>query len=92
MNKAELIKSVADKTGLSAKDCEKVVNSTLETISETLETGDKGQIVGFGIFDVKYREARKGRNPKTREEIDIPASRTPQFKAGKLLKEAVSGE
>ncbi len=92
MNKAELIKNVADKTGLSAKECEKVVNSTLDTITETLETGDKVQIVGFGVFEVKFREARKGRNPKTREEIDIPASRVPQFKAGKLLKEAVAGE
>jgi DNA-binding protein HU-beta len=89
MNKAELIAEVAEKTGLSKKDCERVVNATLQTISETIETGEKVQLVGFGVFDVKMREARIGRNPKTKEEIQIPASRVPVFKAGKALKDSV---
>ena len=89
MNKAELITAVAEKTGLSKKDSEKAVNAALDTITETLETGEKVQLVGFGVFDVKTRGVRIGRNPKTKEEIEIPASRVPQFKAGKLLKDAV---
>lgn len=89
MNKAELIAEVAEKTGLSKKDCERAVNATLQTISETIETGEKVQLVGFGVFDVKMREARIGRNPKTKEEIQIPASRVPVFKAGKALKDSV---
>jgi len=90
MNKAELISAVAEKTGLSKKDSEKAVNAALDTITETLEIGDKVQLVGFGVFDVKQRGARVGRNPRTKQEIEIPASRVPQFKAGKLLKDAVS--
>ncbi len=89
MNKAELIAEVAEKTGLSKKDSERAVNATLQTISETIETGEKVQLVGFGVFDVKTREARVGRNPKTKEEIQIPASRVPVFKAGKALKDSV---
>ena len=89
MNKAELISAVAENAGLSRKDSEKAVNAVLETIRVSLEAGEKVQLVGFGIFDVKTREARMGRNPKTREEIEIPASRVPVFKAGKALKEAV---
>ncbi|HIW16521.1 MAG TPA: HU family DNA-binding protein [Firmicutes bacterium] len=90
MNKAELITAVSEKTGLSKKDSEKAVNAALDTITETLEIGEKVQLVGFGVFDVKERGVRIGRNPKTKEEIEIPASRVPQFKAGKLLKEAVA--
>ena len=90
MNKAELITAVSEKTGLSKKDSEKAVNAALDTIAETLEIGEKVQLVGFGVFDVKERGVRIGRNPKTKEEIEIPASRVPQFKAGKLLKEAVA--
>ena len=90
MNKAELITAVSEKTGLSKKDSEKAVNAALDTITETLEIGEKVQLVGFGVFDVKERGVRIGRNPKTKEEIEIPASRVPQFKAGKVLKEAVS--
>ncbi len=90
MNKAELITAVSEKTGLSKKDSEKAVNAALDTIAETLEIGEKVQLVGFGVFDVKERGVRMGRNPKTKEEIEIPASRVPQFKAGKLLKEAVA--
>lgn len=89
MNKAELIAAVAEKTGLSKKDCERAVNATFQTIEETIETGEKVQLVGFGSFDVKTREARIGRNPKTKEEIKIPASRVPVFKAGKAFKDAV---
>ncbi len=89
MNKAELIAEVAVKTGLSKKDSEKAVNASLDVITASLEAGEKVQLVGFGVFDVKERGVRMGRNPKTKEEIEIPASRVPQFKAGKALKEAV---
>ena len=87
MNKTELIAQVAEKTGLSKKDSELAVNASLETITETLIQGEKVQLVGFGAFDVKERGVRMG--PKTKKEIEIPASRVPQFKAGKALKEAV---
>lgn len=90
MNKAELITAVAEKANLSKKDSEKAVNAALETITATLETGEKVQLVGFGVFDVKERGVRMGRNPKTKEEIEIPASRVPQFKAGKALKDAIA--
>ena len=90
MNKAELIADVAEKAGLSKKDSEKAVNAALESITASLQAGEKVQLVGFGVFDVKERGVRIGRNPKTKEEIEIPASRVPQFKAGKVLKEAVS--
>ena len=80
---------VHEKTGLSKKDSELAVNASLETITETLIQGEKVQLVGFGAFDVKERGVRMGRNPKTKKEIEIPASRGPQFKAGKALKEAV---
>jgi DNA-binding protein HU-beta len=89
MNKAELIAEVAVKAGLSKKDSEKAVNAALDTITASLQGGEKVQLVGFGVFDVKERGVRMGRNPKTKEEIEIPASRVPQFKAGKALKEAV---
>ena len=89
MNKAELIAAVAEKTGLTKKDSERAVNATFQTITETIETCEKVQIVGFGVFDFKNREARVGRNPKTKEEIQIPASRVPVFKAGKALKETI---
>ncbi len=89
MNKAELIADVAAKAGLSKKDSEKAVNAALEAITASLQSGEKVQLVGFGVFDVKERGVRIGRNPKTKEEIEIPASRVPQFKAGKALKEAV---
>ena len=90
MNKAELIAAVSEKAGLSKKDSEKAVNATLETITNTLEIGEKIQLVGFGVFDVKVRGSRIGRNPKTKEEIEIPESRVPQFKAGKALKDAIA--
>ncbi len=90
MNKAELISAVAEKTGLSKKDSEKAINATFDTITLAMEAGEKVQLVGFGAFDIKERASRIGRNPKTKEEIEIPASRVPVFKAGKALKDAIS--
>ena len=90
MNKAELISATAEKAGLSKKDSEKVINAALETIVEALKADDKVQLVGFGVFEVKSRAERIGRNPKTKAEIVIPASKVPQFKPGKTLKEAIS--
>ena len=90
MNKAELISAVAEKTGLSKKDSEKAINATFDTITLSMEAGEKVQLVGFGAFDIKERAARIGRNPKTKEEIEIPVSRVPVFKAGKALKDAIS--
>lgn len=89
MNKSELSAVIAEKTGLSKKNSENVVNLTFDTIKETIETGEKVQLAGFGIFDVKTRDARMGRNPKTKEEIQIPSSRVPVFKASKAFKESV---
>ena len=90
MIKAELINVVAEKAGLSKKDTEKAVTALIDTITAELVAGEKVSLVGFGNFDVKTREARTGRNPKTKEEIQIPATRIPQFKAGKALKDAVA--
>ena len=90
MNKAELVSAVAEKTGMSKKDSEKAVNAAFDTITEALAAGDKVQLVGFGAFEVKERGARIGRNPKTKVEIEIPASRVASFKVGKALKEAVT--
>ena len=90
MNKAELVAAVAEKTALSKKNSEKAVNAAFEAITAALVGGDKVQLVGFGAFEVKERNARVGRNPKTKEEIQIPASRVPVFKAGKALKDVVA--
>jgi len=90
MNKAELISAVAEQAGLSKKDTEAVIAATLDTITAALKDGEKVQLVGFGSFEVKSRAARKGRNPKTKAEIDIPASKVPVFKAGKALKDTVA--
>ena len=84
MNKAELIAAVAEKAGLSKKDSEAAVTAALDAITAALEDGDKVQLVGFGSFEVKSRAARTGRNPKTKEAIEIPASKVPVFKAGKV--------
>ena len=89
MNKTELINAVAEQTGLSKKDSEKAINATFDTITLAMEAGEKVQLVGFGAFDIKERASRIGRNPKTKEEIEIPASRVPVFKAGKALKDAI---
>ena len=90
MNKTELIATVAEKTGMTKKDAERVINATLETVTASMVAGDKVQISGFGIFEVKAREARVGRNPRTKETIQIPATRLPAFKASKALKDAVA--
>ncbi|MDX8359874.1 MULTISPECIES: HU family DNA-binding protein [Bacillaceae] len=89
MNKAELINTVAESSELSKKDATKAVDAVFDTILETLKTGDKVQLIGFGNFEVRERAARKGRNPQTGEEIEIPASKVPAFKPGKALKDAV---
>ena len=90
MNKTELIAAIAEKAGLSKKDAEKALNATLDAVSDALAAGDKVQLVGFGSFETKKREARMGRNPRTREAIEIPASCIPVFKAGKALKDKVA--
>ena len=90
MNKTELVAALTAKTGTAKKDAEKALNAVVEVITETLAKGEKVQIVGFGSFELKCRDARMGRNPKTKEAIEIPASRVPVFKAGKAFKDAVA--
>ena len=90
MNKTELIAAVAEKAGMTKKDAERVVNATVEAITESLVKGDKVSVSGFGIFEVKTREARVGRNPRTKETIQIPATRLPVFKASKALKDSIA--
>ena len=90
MNKLELIQEVSERTGLAKKDAEKAVNAVLDTVADTLAQGDKVQLIGFGSFETKIREARMGRNPKTKEAIEIPATTAPVFKAGKALKDRVA--
>lgn len=87
--KADLINNVAEKTGLTKKDATAAVEALFETVSETLAEGDRVQVIGFGTFEVRNRASRKGRNPQTGEEIEIPATKVPAFKAGKALKDAV---
>ena len=90
MNKAELIAAIAAKTGDTKKAAEASVNAFVEAVTESFVKGDKVQLVGFGSFEVRKRAARKGRNPQTKEEIKIPASKAPVFKAGKALKDLVN--
>ena len=90
MNKTELIAVVAEKTGMTKKDAERVINATVDTITEKLVAGEKVAMSGFGIFEVKAREARVGRNPRTKETIEIPATKLPAFKASKTLKDTVA--
>ena len=90
MNKSELIAVVAEKSGIQKKDAERLVSATFETIAAELIKGEKVQISGFGVFESKSREARVGRNPRTREAIQIPASKTPVFKPSKNLKDMVA--
>lgn len=90
MTKSDLIAKVAEKAGVSKKDADKATNAVLDAIVETLKEGDKVQLVGFGSFEVRKREARKGRNPRTKQEITIPASALPVFKAGKSFKDAIA--
>ena len=90
MNKAELIAAIAAKTGATKKSAEESVNAFVEVVTESLKKGEKVQLVGFGSFEVLHRAARKGRNPQTKAEIKIPASKAPVFKAGKPLKDLVN--
>ena len=90
MNKAELIAAIAAKTGETKKGAEEAVNAFVDVVTKALVKGDKVQLVGFGSFEVRKRAARKGRNPQTKEEIKIPASKAPVFKAGKALKDLVN--
>ena len=89
MNKTELIAAVAEKAELSKKDAEAAITAMVDAITGALSQEEKVQLVGVGSFEVKVRAERLGRNPKTKEEIHIPASKTPVFKAGKALKDAV---
>ncbi|MEN6461489.1 MAG: HU family DNA-binding protein [Syntrophomonas sp.] len=89
MNKTELVSQVAATAGMTKKDVEKVVNAFFETVEGALKAGDKVQLIGFGTFEVRDRQARKGRNPQTGEEINIPATKVPAFKAGKALKDVL---
>ena len=90
MNKTELVAAVAESAGLSKKDTERVVNAALDIITAALCQGEKVQISGFGTFEAKDREARVGRNPHTKEAIEIPATKVPGFKASKTLKDTVA--
>ncbi|MCZ8523699.1 MULTISPECIES: HU family DNA-binding protein [Paenibacillus] len=89
MNKTDLINNISEKSGLTKKDVESVLNSFLGEISEALSRDDKVQLIGFGTFETRTRSGRTGRNPQTGEEISIPESKVPAFKAGNKLKEAV---
>ncbi|HHW31411.1 MAG TPA: HU family DNA-binding protein [Clostridiaceae bacterium] len=89
MNKAELVAKMAEKSQMSKKDAEKALNAFMESVQEALSKNDKVQLVGFGTFEVRHRAARKGRNPQTKEEIIIQATKVPVFRVGKALKEAV---
>ncbi len=90
MNKTQLVDAIVAKTNLKKKDAEAMLSAAFEAITEALAGGDKVQVSGFGSFDVKTREARTGRNPKTQETITIPASKYPAFSASKTLKDAVN--
>ncbi|WP_035186220.1 HU family DNA-binding protein [Alteribacter aurantiacus] len=89
MNKTELINAVSEKTELSKKDATNAVDAVFDVITDSLQKAEKVQLIGFGNFEVRERAARKGRNPQTGEEIEIPASNVPAFKPGKALKDAV---
>lgn len=91
MTKNELITVMANKTEMTKKDCEKVLIAFQDTVKEELAKGEKVQLVGFGTFEVTERPERQGRNPATGEAITIAASKSPKFKAGKVLKDAVKG-
>ena len=90
MNKSDLITSIAEKSKITKKDAEVALKALIESVEEALEKGDKVQLVGFGTFETRKRAARVGRNPRTKEEITIPESTVPVFKAGKALKEVVN--
>ena len=89
MNKTELITAVAESTGVSRKDAEKVVGATFTAIAVAMTRGERVQISGFGTFETKHRQARVGRNPATRQAVEIPATDVPAFKPAQALKDAV---
>ncbi|WP_339327664.1 HU family DNA-binding protein [Bacillus safensis] len=91
MNKTELVSAVVEATGLAKKEVATVVETTFDAIESTLKEEGQVKIAGFGTFEVTTRAARKGRNPQTGEEIDIPETKAPKFKAAKALKDAVKG-
>ena len=90
MNKTELVAAMAEQTNLSKKDAEAALKAFVDVVSEELKKGEKVQLVGFGTFEVSERAAREGRNPQTGETMEIKASKTPKFKAGKALKDMVN--
>ena len=90
MNKTELVAAIAEKAELSKKDAEKALKAFTGTVAETLQNGDKVQLIGFGTFEVAERAARTGKHPQTKEEIQIPASKAPKFKAGRALMDTVN--
>lgn len=92
MTKSDLVAQVAEAAELSKKDAEKAVNAVIDSITGALKKGDKVALVGFGTFETRKRPERKGRNPQTKQEITIPATTAPAFKAGKALKDAVAGK
>ena len=91
MNESELVAAVANKTGVTKKDTEEVLNAFVDVVKETLKAEEKVQMIGFGTFECKKRAERTARNPRTQTEVTIPASKTAVFKAGKALKDAVNG-
>ncbi len=90
MNKPELIAAAAEKAGLPKKDAERLLNAAIDTVVAALSRGERVQLSGFGAFEVKERGARVGRNPRTKETMEVPATRTPAFKAAKALKDIVA--
>ena len=90
MNKTELVAAMAEQTNLSIKDAEAALKAFIDVVSEELKKGEKVQLVGFGTFEVSERAAREGRNPQTGETMEIKASKTPKFKAGKALKDMMN--
>ena len=90
MNKTELVAAIVEKSGLTKKDAEKALSAFIDTVTETMQKGDKIQLVGFGTFEVRERPERVGRNPMTKETITIPATKVPAFKAGAGFKAAIS--
>ena len=89
MNKAELVKVISDKTGVTKKDAGNILNAVIESIKDALSNGEKVTLVGFGTFQVIEKKSRKGRNPQTGEELQIPAKKVPKFVPGKALREKV---
>jgi len=90
MNKTDLIAIAAEKTGMTKKDTERILNAAIDAITSSLIHGEKVQLSGFGTFETKERESRIGRNPRTGEAVEIPATRVPDFKASKALKDSIA--